>query len=880
MLQPKSIKKNKILIYTNLYLSDIIFCFSLIFFIMIVGWFIIPNYVKHKKIISISLIVILILFSLPLMIYIPSHNARLWITCWRIFKYWTENKIYSKKSKNANIKSLYNFKNIDEKGNIELKNLILSKYKYLKIVEFTGINIWNKNISEKKYFLDQFINIFNSIDYKISFIKLNLNDNLSEKINDIDSQISFETKNQNIQNNIIDYLNENKKEFQDLEKNQSSDRYYAIFYSHNIETLEENFQNFADLLDKLEINTNALNKKQTSDFLFKFYNPYKKENLNNDFFPNEIKFKKDHFIVDGICGKIETIGEYSIDLNIGWAETFFNSNDSWIVWHLENIETDDYEKILNAANNKILTNIAFNKKSLYRNKKDIKNMEAINETMMLVNVENQKLFRSTILFANFANNIAELKNKIQFSLHKDLKTEKCKVNKLNYRQIEGYYTYSFLNNDKLKESTEMVSRNIAYSWPFVYEQNIDKNSFYVGRNRKQTIILDIWKRNTLHTNSNCIFFGTSGRGKTTAIKKLILDNYLKNKSSVIIIDPQREYQDFSDIFNISWIDLGVGNTTINPLQILANNNYSKNVNNEILISNHITFFMNWIKILIPNWTEEKETIINMSLKSLYKKFNLYNIKNLLLLENKKFPIFDDFIKEIDNLHFNDVYKKVYEKEKIKLSEWLKTNFQNNGIYEKNYNNYTNINLNHDFTVIDTKAFVENSTLTNISAFFFLILYQINGKIMSNHFINNKKSLLVFDELHKFMGEKHTEILDFVFDSAKTIRKFQGSLVLATQNPTDLGITQAISNKTSGILKNIQYKFFFNLPGEDIKLINNIYSPENNESFNLLNKYDSDFLLNSGRGECLLVSSQKKKVYFKFMYNDFEKKFFFKEKVEK
>lgn len=52
------------------------------------------------------------------------------------------------------------------------------------------------------------------------------------------------------------------------------------------------------------------------------------------------------------------------------------------------------------------------------------------------------------------------------------------------------------------------------------------------------MVLDIWKRELDRTNSNFVIMGTSGVGKSTATKHLILNEYMKG-TKIICIDPER-----------------------------------------------------------------------------------------------------------------------------------------------------------------------------------------------------------------------------------------------------------------------------------------------------------------------------------------------------
>ncbi|WP_033161108.1 Mbov_0397 family ICE element conjugal transfer ATPase [[Mycoplasma] collis] len=881
MLQPKNIKKNKLVLAKNFYLSDFIFLIAIICSSFLIGWFAIPDFVSHKKIISFVLIIFLLLFSLPLMIFIPSQNVRLWIFIWNYIKFSLVNKNYTISSNGSNTGFFSKYKNLDENGVLELKTKKTNNLKYVTFLELKGLNIWNHNLEDKKYFLNQITSFFNLLDFKISFVKINVKNEFKQNINILNEKIlDFENKESisELEKNQFNYFYSQKNDFEKLTDNEINNRYILAIYHKEKSFIDNELSQVINYFKKCEINLKTLNKAQVLNFLNIFHEIIEKNkddlDLNN-VIPKSLKFKNSYFKINDLYAKINTISEYATDLNAGWADTFFNSTNTFAIWHISPLIDDDYQKLLDKANDKILTSIAFNKKSIYRNKKDSKYIEAIDEVMDLVLNQNQKIFDTSILFLTFSDSKQNLKNTLKNSLYKNIKLENSKVNKLLFKQLEAYSYFGFNNFNWLKENIEMVSRNIAYSWPFTFEKNIDKNMFYLGNNNKQSIILDIWKRTHFHTNSNCVFFGTSGRGKTTAIKKIALNFGMQNDSSIIIVDPQREYQNLKNILNLSWIDLGGGSTTINPLEIFIHDKNNKFLKKEIIISKHISFFINWIKILINNWNEEKETIILQSLKLLYQKWNFYDeSKSFENFKSNEYPIISDWIKILEKIEYKNLeYKDIYQKEKIKLLEWLKINFEDFGMYSKNYNDFTNINLNSDFIVIDSKTFVENSTKSNINAFFYLIFQLILNKINTNFFSENKKTMLIFDEVHKFINNKNSEILDFLFDIAKTIRKFKGSLITSTQNASDFTLNEKIVNKASGILKNSQYKFIFNIPGDDIKIINKLYNPDlnnNSSSLNLINENDFNFIINSGIGECLLISTQKRKMHFKFYYNDYEK----------
>ena len=78
---------------------------------------------------------------------------------------------------------------------------------------------------------------------------------------------------------------------------------------------------------------------------------------------------------------------------------------------------------------------------------------------------------------------------------------------------------------------------------------------------------------------------------------------------------------------------------------------------------------------------------------------------------------------------------------------------------------------------------------------------MNDKIANNYFQNpngNSWIALIIDEAHKFVDPKNSLALDFVYDTAKTIRKYRGILIQGTQNFGDFN-QDGISKKSKLIL---------------------------------------------------------------------------------
>lgn len=105
-------------------------------------------------------------------------------------------------------------------------------------------------------------------------------------------------------------------------------------------------------------------------------------------------------------------------------------------------------------------------------------------------------------------------------------------------------------------------------FPFASSGFNDGEGYYFAKDTSGgLVIVDTWKRGGDRTNSNFCVMGNSGVGKSTAIKHILLSEYMKG-TRIIVIDPESEYRDLCQNLNGDWINaVGGSKGMINPLQV-------------------------------------------------------------------------------------------------------------------------------------------------------------------------------------------------------------------------------------------------------------------------------------------------------------------------
>ena len=132
----------------------------------------------------------------------------------------------------------------------------------------------------------------------------------------------------------------------------------------------------------------------------------------------------------------------------------------------------------------------------------------------------------------------------------------------------------------------------------------------------------------------------------------------------------------------------------------------------------------------------------------------------------------------------------------------------------------------------------------------------------------RRILVVIDEAHLFIDEKYPVALDFMYQLAKRIRKYDGMLIIITQNVKDFATSPETIRKSSAIINVSQYSMIFSLSPNDMTELCPLY-----QNAGSINESDKDVIVHNPRGRAFLISSPSKRGCFDIVATDMEEKYF-------
>lgn len=776
-----------------------------------------------------------------------------------------ESKYFIKKRMKKRIKNsqvVCNVKFVDDDGLINLKT-----GEVCSLIEIGAIDLSLTSNQEKN-------NFFFSLKSLYQIRGLNL------KCYKVDDKINLNSNKVNLENKIAKFedsdikkslLEESKNLIEHLEENNFtvSSKYYWVIIAKTVEELEKILDEVEDELNnitpkikyeliqnKLEIykflsnlylTSNSLDQLVWSDIPDLVSPLYVSERTNN------IKFDDNEFQMV----TIKTIPPFIDEL---FFENIFNvPNVRACLSMKDTITQEELIRWVNAQYQFLLSDRNTTKKlsdatELDRQQEnfqvlmnEIKNGdEKIKEVSLILIVTGDKKTRE--------DTIRELKRIVDPYM--------IKLDIPRLRQMETWQSYDLGTKSLDDYSIYLPTHTLSAGFPFTKTYYNDSTGYMAGVDIHTSlpIFFDPFIINNTRTSHNMAIIASTGGGKSYTMKKLIVNEFARG-TKVFIFDCENEYQKLVNHNNGEYIDLySKKGGIINPLQIRyisSEDDDQDTKETDCPLAKHLGFLEAFFKSAFESITEKEMVMLLAIVEKLYNSKGIYkntSINTLQSLKPEDYPIFSDLY------NYLPVYKKgLTSKEKIKLIEQLDILLSRflTGTDSYLFDGYTNINLDNDLIAFNLQELMysENQRLINTQTLNLLTF--LNNSIVANKINNDKLKVedrkhvvVVADEFHLFIDENNFEVLRNFGQLARRIRKYSGSLIVATQSIKDFVGSNQILRHSTAIFNNCHYQMVGMLKEDDLLAYLELFKQ------NPLTDTQKSFLLSAKRGEFLLNIDSK------------------------
>ena len=196
----------------------------------------------------------------------------------------------------------------------------------------------------------------------------------------------------------------------------------------------------------------------------------------------------------------------------------------------------------------------------------------------------------------------------------------------------------------------------------------------------------------------------------------------------------------------------------------------------------------------------------------------------------------------------------YSKSNLRVLLNYVSKFATGGRNSALWNGAASISTNENFIVFNFQSLLANKNNTIANAQMLLVLKWLDNEIIKNRDYNikynaSRKIVVVIDEAHVFIDSKYPIALDFMYQLAKRIRKYNGMQMVITQNIKDFVGTEELARKSTAIINASQYSFIFPLAPNDMQDLCTLY-----EKAGAINESEQEDIVNNGRGRAFVITS--------------------------
>lgn len=807
--------------------------------------------------------------------YMSIAGERLYEYIAFIFKYFVTKKSYKKNSKkdNDDLTGIIPYKAIEN-------DLIVNRDdSYIAVLEVNPIDFRLLSVEKQDMYIDGvFTRVLNGINYsdEYSIVKLErpliLDGNIQDELDRIGKLIEANERKDItdeeqvarldlIQDRItlIDQINSGESVFYS--------RYYLCLTGKNKNEVHNSIERAKSILSSGGIGCNRLKDKELVAFIRYSINSNFDERLLDDIteyddyiIPEKVNFGIVSTRQDNNTLTHFVINNFPLKVGNGWGEGLFDMEYTKVVMKLKPVEK---HKAIKRIDNSILEIQTSNLKEKASEQIDRStHLDTLEDLLLGIQTDNETLFDTTVIITVYD----ELgKNVNKKKVRTRLREMGFGFTEMFGRQYDAYISSTLSSINKVTISRGIQTSTLAACFPFILNSIMDKNGILIGENRLP-VFIDFFKRDEERVNSNMVIIGKPGSGKSYATKT-IMSGLASCDTRIFVLDPENEYNHLAN--NLKGKSLDVASSSygmINPFQIIGEIEDEGNS-----FFSHLQFLEEFYRLILPGINSDPLELLNKLTQELYENNHINSKSDLKNLKNTDYPTFDDLNKLVEDKlsKENDEYMRTCLKVLINYISKFKTGGRNSNLW----NGHTTFSPKENFIAFNFQKLLANKNDVTANAQMLLVLKWLENEVIKNREYNlrhnsTRKIVVAIDEAHLFIDEKYPVALDFMFQLAKRIRKYDGMLIIITQNVKDFAGTPEIARKSSAIINVSQYSLIFSLSPNDMTELCMLY-----QNAGQINEFEKDSIVHNPRGRAFLISSPNKRSNVDIIATEFTEKMF-------
>lgn len=441
--------------------------------------------------------------------------------------------------------------------------------------------------------------------------------------------------------------------------------------------------------------------------------------------------------------------------------------------------------------------------------------------------------------------------------------QNMRLNNMEFDQVNAFIGSQISAWDPMRgKGRGIPSNSIAAAYPWVFAHVSDRNGIKLGSESGVPVFIDFFRRDSERVNSNMVIVGKSGSGKSYATKS-VLTNLAADDSKIFILDPENEYTELAENLHGKFINVGnAQHGRLNPFHIITalDDDESDGATVSGSYATHLQFLEEFFRQILPDCDKDAMEYLNALIDRMYTDMGITTETDLSRLRPEDYPTFDDLYDHILS-EFQSTDNEYIRTMLRTLMNYI-AKFSTGGRNANIWNGPSTITTDENFTVFNFQSLLANRNGSIANAQMLLVLKYIDNEIIKNRDYNtkyklNRKVVVVIDEAHVFIDTKYPIALDFMFQLAKRIRKYNGMQIVITQNIKDFVGSEEIARKSTAIINACQYSFIFALSPNDMGDLCTLY-----EKAGGINENEQEQIIQAPRGQAFTIMSPTSRSTFK------------------
>ena len=637
--------------------------------------------------------------------------------------------------------------------------------------------------------------------------------------------------------------------------------YYLVVYDSDQSVIKEIMMSAVSTLLEAGMTSQLLKGKELGIFLkYNYTDNFNESDVDllsegefmNWVLPHKIDFNPKSVYYDGREVINFTVRNFPLTVLNAWGYQMFNIEGTRVVMNLEPYDKYKAVKMIDRSIQELASQseTSFKASSLIDKQTHI---ETLVKVLRLLQNDNETLFKVTLHFTIFTGEkSADVKRNLKKTIKRILAEQGFELADNFCKQNKAVISSNLSRLDLMEEFTRAIhSGSVAAVFPFVLSSVMDKGGIILGSNEGFPVIADFFKRDKEHVNSNMVIMGKSGSGKSYATKT-ILTNLSAENCKIFILDPENEYTTLAKKLGGRVIDVGTASQgRINPFHVITTLDADEDEGAIDNFAVHLQFLEEFFRVVLPGIDFEALEYLNNIIVELYKLKNIDFKTNFAKLKAEDYPIFDDLYVLIREKLYNASID--YDVKNLRILHNFISKFANGGRDSTLWNGPSTLSIKENFTVFNFQSLLANKNGVIANAQMLLVLKWLDNEIIKNRDFNLKynskrKIIVAIDEAHVFIDPKYPIALDFMYQLAKRIRKYNGMQIVITQNIKDFVGTQEIVRKSTAIINACQYSFIFALAPNDMDDLCTLY-----DKAGRINPTEQEQIVNNERGHAFIIT---------------------------